>query len=85
MTQSELTFRSQYPPDTQNGRLAAILAKHPGEWLPMTDLGREIGAWAVHSRVADLRRLGMAIEHKNERRTNLWGVRSCHSYYRFVP
>ena len=39
----------------------------PGEWLSMTELGRAIGAWAVHSRVADCRRkFGMTIENKTE-------------------
>jgi hypothetical protein len=62
-TQTELEFRSANGGQTQNARLKALFESRPGEWMEMTDLGRQIGAWAVHSRVADLRRKhGMDIQ-----------------------
>lgn len=62
-SQLELEFRAAGGGKTQNDRLRAILVARPGEWIPMVELGRLIGAWAVHSRIADLRRVhGMRIE-----------------------
>jgi hypothetical protein len=46
--------------------LAALLMQ-PGQWLPMTYLGRVAGCWAVHSRISDLRRRGHVIDQRNER------------------
>jgi hypothetical protein len=82
-TQVELQFRSTAGGQTQNDRLRAIFLKRPGQWLPMTDLGREIGAWAVHSRVADLRsKYGMKIKTLISV-DPFTGQR--HSAYRYVP
>ena len=38
-------------------KLLAFLTRHPDRWHSMHRLGRMIGAWAVHSRIAEVRRL----------------------------
>lgn len=43
----------------------------PGLWVPMPELARVSGAYAVHSRVADLRRRGIRIDQRNARRGRL--------------
>ena len=72
---------------TQNERLSAYFVAHPRAWIPMPDLGRAIGAWAVHSRVADLRRplaeggFGMNIENRK-----IVSAEGCTiSFYRYSP
>lgn len=37
-----------------------------GGWVPMTSLGNFAGCWAVHSRIADLRRKGHQILNRLE-------------------
>lgn len=70
---------------TQNHILHAFLTARPGEWIPMPELAKAISQTgigvAVHSRVADLRRLGMDIQNRKENGQD--GV--CHSFYRFTP
>lgn len=48
-----------------------------GEWVPMPELVRVSGAFAVHSRIADLRRAGWQIEQESVHRQ-----RRVHSFYR---
>lgn len=68
---------------TQSDQLAEIFAAHPGQWLDMTYLGTQIGAWAVHSRIADLRRTRLwAIEN---RVTVKPGTGHRISQYRYTP
>lgn len=68
MSASERQFRLSGGGRSQNQKLVEIFQAHPGEWLEMTDLGNQIGAWAVHSRVSFLRRKhGMTIECEVER------------------
>lgn len=59
---------------TQNAKLRAYFEANPNEWLPMPALAQVITETgicaAVHSRVADLRKAGLAIENrvsKNDR------------------
>jgi hypothetical protein len=79
-TETQLEFSVSSGPRTQNGRLRELFLARPGEWLSMVELGQAIGAWAVHSRVADLRRQGLAIENRIEVAAD--GKRL--SYYRLV-
>jgi hypothetical protein len=80
-TQTELEFRATAGGQSQAERLRELFLARPGEWISMTDLGRAIGAWAVHSRVADCRRkFGMLIENKTELNRET-GQRF--SYYRY--
>ena len=68
---------------TQNDHLQSIFVQHPNEWLSMIDLGHQIGAWAVHSRVADLRnKRCMTIECHKEKDPI---TRKVLSSYRWVP
>lgn len=67
---------------TQRDLVLMELQKNAGEWVPMPQLVRASGAYAVHSRVSDLRspRHGShQIEHRNE-----WRDGVCCSEYRLV-
>ena len=68
--------------ESQNDRLQAHFQACAGEWLAMPDLVRVVGAYAIHSRVAELRKRGMMIVNKRVREP---GSRLCHSFYRYVP
>lgn len=63
---------------TQNEAVLAELSKHHGEWVPMPQLAQASGAYAVHSRISDLRADGHLIETKVE------GTRPRKSFYRLV-
>lgn len=62
--------------------IQALLLIHQGDWVPMPDLAR-VGAGCasgfcmVHSRVADLRKRGLSIDQRSERRDG-----KTHSFYR---
>lgn len=67
---------------TQRELVLIELQKNAGEWVPMPQLVRASGAYAVHSRVSDLRspRHGShQIEHRNT-----WNDGVCCSEYRLV-
>lgn len=55
------------------------LRESKGEWVPMPDLARVSRAYAVHSRVAELRGRGHQIEHRNR-----WVDGVCCSEYRLL-
>lgn len=83
MTQTEIDFRSTQGGHSQTEKLREMFLAQPGEWRSMTELGKAIGAWAVHSRVADCRRkFGMNIENKTVMDRDS-GQRF--SYYRYLP
>ena len=80
-TQTELEFRSGQAGQTQNAKLRALFEARPKQWLSMTDLGGAVGAWAVHSRVSDLRKeWGMNILNRREKVNG-----RLHSYYWYEP
>ena len=57
-------------PAAGTSQCAAILRRlqqTPGEWVPMPALARISGAYAIHSRISDLRRHGHRIDHRNLR------------------
>jgi hypothetical protein len=64
---------------TQCEAILRALQAREGEWVPMPILARYAGAYAVHSRIADLRRRGHRIEHKNEH-----AGRRIYSFYRIL-
>lgn len=65
MNTTEVEFRATDAGRSQNEKLRAHLEAHPCVWLAMVDLGKIIGAWAVHSRVNDCRKkFGMYIERR---------------------
>lgn len=49
---------------TQNEAIANLLFDRQGEWVPMPKLAKAARAYAVHSRIADLRRLGFNISNR---------------------
>lgn len=69
------------PTSTQNERVLARLRQSLGDWVPMPTLAMSSGAFAVHSRVSDLRKQGHRIEQKSERKS---GSRANHSFYRLL-
>ena len=66
--------------DTQNSMILARLSETPGEWVSLPELHRVSGAYAIHSRAANLRAAGHDIENRVERKG-----RSALSFYRLVP
>lgn len=81
MNATQREFRAANGGASQCDRIQAALEQARGEWVAMTELWRVSGAFAVHSRVADLRKRGHCIEHKNARQAD--GV--VHSFYRLNP
>lgn len=79
MNESQLEFLQTGVAKGQNAAVLAALEARRGEWVPMTTLGDVAGCWAVHSRCADLRKLGYRIENRRER---VGG--KVHSFYRLV-
>lgn len=65
--------------DTQCGAILARLEAAGGDWVPMPELAQASGAYAVHSRVAELRSWGHVIEQRSER-----DGRKVRSFYRLV-
>ena len=82
MNTTQAQFRTADPVGhSQTDRLAAILLERAGCWVHMTRIGREIGAWAVHSRIADVRRkYGYTILNRQKK---IRGSR--HSFYKYLP
>ena len=65
---------------TQCDLILAELERADGGWVSLPRLHTASGSMAVHSRIADLRGRGHAIEHRNERKG-----RTIHSSYRLIP
>ncbi len=65
--------------DTQCGAILARLEAAGGDWVAMPELAQASGAFAVHSRVSDLRGRGHVIEQRNER-----DGRKVRSFYRLL-
>lgn len=64
---------------TQCEAILARLEAAVGDWVPMPELAHASGAFAVHSRVAELRSLGHVIEQRSER-----DGRRVRSFYRLA-
>jgi hypothetical protein len=67
---------------SQASLILAELQRRPGVNVPMPDLVRVSGAFAVHSRVAELRKRGYQIENDIDHDPV---SAAKHSYYRLVP
>ena len=67
---------------SQADKILAELQRRPGVNVPMPDLARVSGAYAVHSRIAELRKRGHVI--KNEIDHDPFGPAK-HSYFRLLP
>lgn len=63
---------------SQSSLVREHLLARRGAWVPMPELARVSGAYAVHSRVAELRaKCGLVVEHRNR-----WSDGICCSEYR---
>jgi hypothetical protein len=76
---TQLEFTTTRAGQSQNAKLRDYLLARPNVWLPMPTLADAIDAYAVHSRIADLRKSGMTISHKSE------GQSPRKSFYRYEP
>jgi hypothetical protein len=63
---------------SQADRILGAL-RHAAGWAHLPDLVKASGAYAVHSRIADLRKRGHRIEHESVHRG-----RAVHSFYRLI-
>jgi hypothetical protein len=52
---------------SQCDRILVELESKRGHWVAMPDLARIAGGYAVHSRIADLRKRGYRISHMNQK------------------
>lgn len=66
-TQLELAFRANRGGVTQTDTILRVLLERRGEWVSMPELWRASGAFAVHSRVADIRKRGFTVEQRSRR------------------
>lgn len=66
------------PTGTQSDAILAALTERHGQWVPMPELASRSGAFAVHSRIADLRAAGYRIDNRTE------GQRPKKSFYRLA-
>lgn len=66
---------------SQSGIIYKTLKKRIGKWVSMVDLGNKAGCWAVHSRIADIRKYvkPSGMEVLNEVRVSDDG--KSHSFY----
>lgn len=64
---------------SQADRILEALRLAAGGWVQMPGLVRASGAYAVHSRIADLRKRGLRIEQESVNRG-----RQVYSFYRLV-
>ena len=82
LTTMSVTEHPSIPAGTS--QCACILSElqlQAGEWVSMARLHVSSGSMNVHSRIADLRKRGHTIDHKNERPK---GRTAIHSFYRLV-
>ena len=75
----QLEYQASGAGASQCEKILAHLTTHANQWVAMPELYQVSGAMAVHSRIADLRRAGHAIDHRNEREP---GRRTLKSFYR---
>jgi hypothetical protein len=66
---TQLQFEIDRPAESQVRLLLTYLSDNRNEWVSMPDMVRRCGGYAVHSRVADLRKLGYPIENRVDRST----------------
>jgi hypothetical protein len=65
---------------TQCEIILARLEQARGAWVPMVELAAEASCYAVHSRIADLRRRGHRIPPPRQTRVG----RACHTEYQLL-
>lgn len=65
---------------SQCSKILSRLRASSGQWVPMPELVAVSGGYACHSRISDLRKQDLMIDHKNERQPD----GSIHSFYRLI-
>lgn len=81
MNPAQLEFVSTGKAPTQTDRFIQALHEAEGEWVGLPYLADFIGGFAVHSRAADARKMGLNIENKVEYSPI---TRKRHSFYRLL-
>jgi hypothetical protein len=66
--------------ESLNDKLEAFFKARPHAWIDGKELARVAGGYGWRSRVSDVRRRGMTVENKQERRNGY-----TRSFYRYVP
>lgn len=79
MNDQQLTFAIAGAGSSQTGLVLQRLQERAGQWVPMPELVEFCGGYAVHSRIADLRKLGYAIDNLVDRSSKPY-----RSYYRII-
>lgn len=79
MNESQLEFQVSGVAKGQNALLLECLTLRRGQWVPLPLLVDIVGAYAIHSRASDLRRLGYNVENRRERHDG-----QVHSFYRLA-
>lgn len=77
MNLTQLEFKASGTGTSQCDKILAELERRAGAWVPMTTLWKASGAFAVHSRICDLRKRGHVIKHRNEHKDGV-----VHSFYK---
>jgi len=81
MNKTEIAFREAGGAPTQNDKLIEVLHAAEGEWVSLPDLVQAVGAYSIHSRCADLRKMGLNVENRVEYSPI---TRKRHSFYRLL-
>jgi hypothetical protein len=76
---TQLEFETDRAGETQNAKALALLMSTPGRWVGLPHFVEYGCGYAVHSRMADLRKLGYNIENKVDR-----SQKPYHSFYRLT-
>lgn len=85
--QTQEQFAAQPRVTSQTDRILEHLTERPFQWVPMIELGELVGAWAVHSRIADVRRRVRQAGHgevENKQQVSEYTGQRL-SWYRYVP
>lgn len=80
MNEIQTEFLTDQAGDSQNARVFQFLKLHQGCWVDMPRLVEIGGGYAVHSRIADLRKAGHRIENLVDR-----SAKPYKSFYRLLP
>lgn len=81
MNQTQLFFNETGGAPTQTDRLISTLHAADGQWVGLPDLVAAVGGYAVHSRAADARKMGVNVENRVEYSQI---TKQRHSFYRLL-
>lgn len=81
MNEAQQQFVLEGGEPTQTDALIARLHEANGEWVALPELVAAVGGYAIHSRAADARKMGVNIENKV---VFSQVTRKRHSWYRLI-